>query len=193
MDKDLDNPPKKDDDPDGFKLLSCADPLEQASRLVQPLARLSTTCIDAWIACYDVAIRRSQRLLFLTVAFLAYSNSKGKLLQAVSALNHASAINVEHAELHVRLVDVKLRAAGLAQQSPAPIGPIFIESLSKLVPDSVPLEKINWEYFQRHRLEGTAVLGVARVLKMLESPVSEVEKVIFGLLDEGVDVDFKVS
>lgn len=60
VDKDLENPPKKDEDPDGFKLLGCVDPLEQAAKLVQPLTRLSTSCIDVWIAWYDVAIRRSE-------------------------------------------------------------------------------------------------------------------------------------
>lgn len=34
-----------------------------------------------------------------------------KLLQAVEALNHAAALDPEHPELHIRLVDLKLRGA----------------------------------------------------------------------------------
>jgi len=58
-DKDLDNQPKKDEDADGFKLLGCPDPLEQASKL---LRTLTTSSIDVWITSYDVSIRRSQFL-----------------------------------------------------------------------------------------------------------------------------------
>ena len=53
-------PTPKDDDPDGSKLLQCADPLEKAANLLKPLATLADTDIEVWVATYDVAVRRSQ-------------------------------------------------------------------------------------------------------------------------------------
>lgn len=50
---------QKDDDPEGLKLISASDPLEQAAKLLVPLSNLAASNIDVWFAIYDVAIRRS--------------------------------------------------------------------------------------------------------------------------------------
>ncbi|KAF9559465.1 NMDA receptor-regulated protein 1a [Agrocybe pediades] len=163
-DKDIDPPPPKDDDPDGIKLLSCADPLEQAAKLLHPLVTLAAANVDAWIAIYDVAIRRK------------------KLLQAVGALNKAVALNPDHPELHIRLVDLKQRASALPQQPPAPIGPIFTDALSKLVPDEISLETLTSQYLQKHSANPEAVLAAAKVQAMLKVPLGDVEGTVFGLL-----------
>ena len=119
---------------------------------------------------------------------------KGKLLQAIEALNHASSINPDHPDLHVRLVDIKLRASStLPHHPPAPIGPIFLEFLNKLVPDSISLETFNSQYLQRHHTDASALVAVARVMRMLHSPDAEVVSAIFRILDEGVDVDVRVG
>lgn len=52
--------PPKDDDADGTKLLQAADGLERAAKFLSPLSTLTKDNIDAWIAIYDVAIRRSK-------------------------------------------------------------------------------------------------------------------------------------
>jgi N-alpha-acetyltransferase 15/16, NatA auxiliary subunit len=59
-DKGLDVGPAKDDDPDGSKLLASKDGLEKAAKLLNPLTTLAPQNTDAWIAVYDVAIRRSE-------------------------------------------------------------------------------------------------------------------------------------
>ena len=59
-DKGLEVPVPRDEDPDGLKLLNVSDPLEQAAKLLAPLANLASNNLDAWIALYDVAIRRSK-------------------------------------------------------------------------------------------------------------------------------------
>ena len=61
-DKGLDVGPPKDDDPDGVKLLQAQDGLEKAAKFLGPLSTLAADNIDAWIAIYDVAIRRSEIL-----------------------------------------------------------------------------------------------------------------------------------
>jgi hypothetical protein len=55
------------------------------------------------------------------------------------------------------------------------------------------LETFNSQYLQRHSSDAAALLAVARVLKLLHSPLVEIENTIFGILDEGVEVDDDVS
>ncbi len=59
-DKGLDASPPKDDDPDGSKLLQAPEPLERAAKWLKPLNTLAAGNIEAWIAIYDVAVRRSK-------------------------------------------------------------------------------------------------------------------------------------
>ncbi len=59
-DKGIEPPSTKDEDADGMKLLQCTDPLERAAKFLSPLASLTKDNIKAWIAIYDVAIRRSE-------------------------------------------------------------------------------------------------------------------------------------
>jgi peptide alpha-N-acetyltransferase len=53
-------PPPKDDDPDGLKLLSQANPIDQALKLLKPLEALQVQDSTVWLTIYDVAIRRSE-------------------------------------------------------------------------------------------------------------------------------------
>jgi len=92
--------------------------------------------------------------------------------------------------LHVRIADIKLRSATLLL-SQSPIGPVFIESLGTLIPESITLETFNSQYLQRHHSDAKALLAVGRVLQMLESPLTEIENTIFSIFD--VEVDLKVN
>ena len=64
-DKGLELSPAKDDDPDGSKLLQVTDPLERAAKFLAPLAVQAQDNILAWIAIYDVAVRRSESIVSL--------------------------------------------------------------------------------------------------------------------------------
>ena len=91
-----------------MKQLGATDRLEQAYKLLHPLSTLAPNNIDVWIAIYDVAIRRSKLSLNFHRLFTIFNHDfAGKLLQAVAALNQASALNRDHPELHIRLVDLK--------------------------------------------------------------------------------------
>ncbi len=59
-DKGLELAPPKDDDADGTKLLQASDGLDRAAKFLSPLSTLTKDNIDAWIAIYDVAVRRSK-------------------------------------------------------------------------------------------------------------------------------------
>jgi len=71
-DKGLEAPAPRDEDPDGLKLLSVSDPLEQAAKLLAPLVNLASDNLDAWIALYDVAIRRSKGFFQIPSAPMSY-------------------------------------------------------------------------------------------------------------------------
>lgn len=170
-DKGLEATPQKDDDRDGLKLLASPDGLEQAAKLLHPLSTFCANNIDVWIAIYDVAVRRK------------------KLLQALTALNHARSLDPEHPELHIRAVHLKKTASSLPQPPPAPIGPIFLETIPKIIPDDVSLETFNSQYLQRHSTCPRAILAAAKVLLNLGAPREEVEETIFTSLRDEVTLD----
>lgn len=71
-DKGLEPPPTKDEDPDGTKLLQTPESLESAAKFVAPLKTLATNNIDAWIAIYDVAVRRRKSDLSFSGSLFSY-------------------------------------------------------------------------------------------------------------------------
>ena len=79
-----------------------SDPLERAAKLLEPLRTLATGNIDAWIAIYDVAVRRSA-YASLRKWETALTVPLEKYLQAVKALHSAHALDAEDPELHIRL------------------------------------------------------------------------------------------
>lgn len=174
-DKELESVQPKDDDPDGLKQLGAADRLEQAHKLLHPLSTLAPDNIDVWIATYDVAIRRK------------------KLLQAVAALNRASGLNPDHPELHIRLIDLKQTASSLPQSPPSPIGPVFVDAVSKLVPDELSLDTFNSLYLQRHSTDPQANLAAAKVSHKLKAPRHEVETLVFALLEGQVQLNIPTA
>ncbi|GLB39170.1 putative N-terminal acetyltransferase A, auxiliary subunit [Lyophyllum shimeji] len=174
-DKGLEAGPAKDDDPEGLKLLSVDDPLERAAKLLQPLHNLVTDNIDVWIVIYDVAIRRK------------------KFLQAVKALNHAHALDSEHPELHVRLVHFRQAFSALREPLPAPVGPLVLEALQKLLPDELSLDTYNSQYLQRHASEPRSVLAAAKVAQTLEAPLPDVEATVFSVLGPESKLDIPAA
>ena len=85
------------------------------------------------------------------------------------------------------------RLAAFPQPPPAPIGPVFTESVSKLLPpDEISLERFNSEYLQRHSGEPGKVLAAARVMKVLDAPIGSVEETVFGVFGEGSQLDISV-
>ncbi|KAK7036634.1 hypothetical protein VNI00_011567 [Paramarasmius palmivorus] len=176
-DKGIEPVPPKDDDPDGLKLLGCENPLERAAKLLQPLIALRVEDVGVQVCVYDVAVRR------------------GKLLQALKALNHARKIDPESGEVHLRMTHARKTASTL--QSPPSSSPgtsIFIEEVDKIIPPDVSLTNYNSQYLQKHSTDPKAILGAAKVLnQVLESPLEEVEGVIFMALGSEVNLDIPTA
>ncbi|KAL1747385.1 NMDA receptor-regulated protein 1-domain-containing protein [Schizophyllum fasciatum] len=168
-DKGIEPPTPKDDDPDGAKLLRAEDGLERAAKLLAPLSTLCSNNIDAWIAIYDVAVRR------------------GKHLQAVQALRRAQALDAAHPDLHVRIVDVRHRSPA----PPAPMGSVVADALKELIPAEVAPETYNSQFLQRHARSPRAVLAAAQAAGLLGAPPVEVEETAFAALGAEVELFVK--
>ena len=107
-DKGLEPGPPKDEDPNGSRLLQATDPLEKAAKWLSPLTNLAQDNINVLIATYDVAVRRSTSTHFTRICHeTECTYIIGKYVQAVRALKYAHALDAEHPELHVRLVDFR--------------------------------------------------------------------------------------
>ncbi|KAJ6571727.1 N-terminal acetyltransferase A, auxiliary subunit [Mycena capillaripes] len=167
-------PAPKDDDPDGSKLLQCADPLERAANLLKPLAALVDTNVEVWIAVFDVAVRRK------------------KYLQASKALARAAALDTEHPEVHIRRVEFRQIVSSLPEPPPV-AGPILTESVFKLLPDELSFEAFNSQYLQRHSTSAPAILAVAKVMVKLQTPREQVEDTLFTALEGAATLDIKTA
>ncbi|CAL1708693.1 unnamed protein product [Somion occarium] len=175
-DKGLEPGPAKDDDPDGSKLLKSTDPLDRAWKFLSPLAILELDDVEAWIAIYDVAVRRK------------------KFLQAVRALNRVHSLDPENSELHVRLVHLRHIVLSLPQPPPEPIGPVLAEALDKLLSPEVSLETYNSQYLQQHSTSARSILASAKVLHLLgATPAEEIDNTIFNIFNPEVQVDIEAA
>ena len=86
-----------------------------------------------------------------------------------------------------------LSASSLPQSPPAPIGPVFVDAVSKLLPDELSLDTFNSLYLQRHPTDPQATLAVAKVSHQLKAPRDEVETLVFALLGAQVQLNIPVS
>ncbi|OSD08807.1 NMDA receptor-regulated protein 1a [Trametes coccinea BRFM310] len=174
-DKGLDAGPAKDDDPDGTKLLQSPEPLERAAKLLKPLTSLVKDNFEAWIAVYDVAVRRK------------------KYLQALQALNNAHRLDADSPELHIRVVDFKRRWSTLSDKPSETVASVVSSTLPKLIPEEISLELFNSQYLQKHSSRGGAVLGAAKVSRDLGAPREEVEAAVFTALNADVELNLETA
>lgn len=70
---------------------------------------------------------------------------------------------------------------------------MFVDAVSKLVPDELSLDTFNSLYLQRHYTDPQANLAVAKVSHKLKAPRDEVETHVFGLLAAQVQLNISVS
>ncbi|RPD56962.1 NMDA receptor-regulated protein 1a [Lentinus tigrinus ALCF2SS1-7] len=174
-DKGLEVTPPKDEDPDGTKSLQAPDPLERAAKVLKPLATQAKDNVEAWIAIYDVAIRRK------------------KYLQAIHALNSAHSLDADSPELHIRVVDFKRRWSSLEEKPSEAVVTAASAAITKLLPDEVSLEVFNSQYLQQHSSRADAILAAAKVSRLLGAPRDEVEASVFNVLNAEVDLKLETA
>jgi hypothetical protein len=149
--------------------------------------------------------------LLIVVLIINHSLSE-KFLQAAKALNCSRALDAEHPELHVRIVDYQIIGplpflsslsrlltaftcivSTLPQAVPDPMGPLVKETLATLLPDEVSPETFNSQYLQRNSTSPTAVFAAAQASQKLGTPQKEVEESIFTTLDLALNVKVLLS
>ena len=70
---------------------------------------------------------------------------------------------------------------------------MFVDAVSKLVPDELSLDSLNSLYLQRHSTDPQANLAAAKVSHKLNAPRDEVETLVFALLGPQVQLNIPVS
>jgi hypothetical protein len=70
---------------------------------------------------------------------------------------------------------------------------VFVDAVSKLVPDELSLDTLNSLYLQRHFTDPQANLAAAKVSHKLKAPRDEVETLVFALLAPQVQLNIRVS
>ena len=118
-DKGLEPIPRKDEDPDGLKLVLDKDPLERADKCLAGLVELVPKNMEVCFATYDVAVRRSERNLAAWSHEDMSNLATEKYLQAVKMLIRARSLDPEHPDLHVRIAH--LRNTGKINPSLTPL------------------------------------------------------------------------
>jgi len=116
--------------------------------------------------------------------------AKKKYLQAVKALKFARTIESDSPELHVRIIDFKLKVDALQPPLPPHIATLVASSISDLIPADQSLEAYNTGFLQQQAASAPRILAAARSfvsIRGAESAQVDAEELIFQLTREEVD------
>ncbi|KAI6007858.1 NMDA receptor-regulated protein 1-domain-containing protein [Pisolithus marmoratus] len=169
-DKGLDAPPPKDDDPDGVKMVLADDALERAAKFLATLTESGKHNIDACLANFDVAIRRK------------------KYLQAARALAHAHAVDAQHPELHLRVVQLGKTVSSLSDSIASPVKFVLQETLTALKPEDISLDVFTSQYLQSHSTSPSAILACAKACEFLGNRTEDIESLLFTALKDNIEL-----
>lgn len=75
---------------------------------------------------------------------------------------------------------------------PEQIKSVLDESVAALKPAEVTLDTFNSQYLQRDASSAAAILGSAKVLRILDAPTEEVESLLFTTLKDDVRLRLEV-
>ncbi|TAQ88550.1 hypothetical protein B7494_g3166 [Chlorociboria aeruginascens] len=154
----------KDDDPDGVKLASTADPLADAMKFLTPLLQFSPKNIDAQIAGFEVYMRRKKYLL------------------ALKCLLAAATLDPEHSKVHEHIILFK-QAIDNESSTLQPNSAAVIKSEFTLLPGPVNLLKYNDDYLSAHKDSARQTMSGLRIRKVLSPDLaSSCEKDVATLL-----------
>lgn len=70
---------------------------------------------------------------------------------------------------------------------------MFVDAVSKLLPDELTLDTFNSLYLQRHSTDPQATLAVAKASHKCKAPRDEVETLVFSLLEAQMQLNIPVS
>ncbi|KAI6134782.1 NMDA receptor-regulated protein 1-domain-containing protein [Pisolithus croceorrhizus] len=167
-DKGLDAPIPKDEDPDGVKMVLADDTLERAAKFLATLKESGKRNIDACLANFDVATRRK------------------KYLQAARALVHAHALNAQHPELHLRVVQFGKTVSSVSDSIARSVKSVLHETLTALKSEEISLDVFTSQYLQSHSTSPSAILACAQAYEFLGNPAEDIESLLFTTLKDNI-------
>lgn len=153
---------KKDDDPEGVKLLKTADPLGDAMKFLQPCLDMAGNNIDIHLMAYDVFIRRKKYLL------------------ALKSLVKSHSINSKHPKVNLQIVHFSHVLSQKPELHPT-TRKVIEEQVSKLKPTDQSLE----DFIQASTLPFIPhVLSAAKAHLILDpSAKDKSEALLLGTMD----------
>ncbi|KAI1214261.1 N-terminal acetyltransferase A, auxiliary subunit [Annulohypoxylon truncatum] len=156
-------PIKRDDDPNGFRLVSTTDPLAEATKFLAPILQYSPKYIDGQIAGFEVFIRREKYVL------------------ALRCLNAALAIDPDHPAVHEQVV----RFRQILNEKLGSLPPKVAEVLKSgftAIDASADLKKFNADFQQKHKDSAEHVISATKIERLLGDDKKKSEKDLAGVL-----------
>ncbi|KAI6158062.1 NMDA receptor-regulated protein 1-domain-containing protein [Pisolithus tinctorius] len=169
-DKGLDAPPPKDDDPDGVKMILADDPLERAAKFLETFKECGKHIMDVCLTNFDVAIRRK------------------KYMQAAQALVRAHAVDAQHPEVHLRVVQFGKTVSSLSDSIGSAVKSVLHETLIALKPEEISLDVFTSQYLQSHSTSSTVILACAKASEILGNPMKDIESLLFTSLQDNIEL-----
>ncbi|KAH8650002.1 tetratricopeptide [Xylariales sp. PMI_506] len=161
--KAVDEPKKKDDDPNGLKLAATTEPLVDATKFLNHLLQYSPKSIDAQLAGFDVYVRREKYVL------------------ALRCLNAALALDPEHPQVHEQLVHFRTVLNSKLASLPPKVQEV-IKSEFTALDSTTDLKKYNSEYESKHKDSPAHVISVIRTKKILGDDSAAVDKELVAVI-----------
>jgi len=168
-------PPVVDEDPEGLKLVSISDPLEQASRLLRPLEAHIQPRREVLLVSFDVALRR------------------GRYLQAIRALKRGREMHSEDPEFHLRTVEFLHARHNPTRTVDDSTMSIVTEEEQKMGLSDVTAQVVNQIYVQKHPHDVKAVWAGYRADMVLGVVARGSDEIVTSIQDPDVRLDLMTA
>ncbi|KAI5862529.1 N-terminal acetyltransferase A, auxiliary subunit [Durotheca rogersii] len=157
-------PVRKDDDPNGYKLATTADPLAEATKFVAPILQFSPKYLDGQVAGFEVFMRREKYLL------------------ALRCLNAALTIDAENPTIHEQVVRFRQALNSKIDSLPSKTVEV-LKSVFTLVDSSTDLKNYNADFWEKHKDSAAHVISAIKIERFLGGDKAKTEKDIATVLD----------
>ncbi|OTA99846.1 hypothetical protein M426DRAFT_324834 [Hypoxylon sp. CI-4A] len=150
-------PVKKDDDPNGIRLVTTPEPLAEATKFLAPILQFSPKYIDGQIAGFEVFIRREKYIL------------------ALRCLNAALAIDPEHPTVHEQVVRFRQALNSKLDSLPPKVAEV-LKSGFTTIDASTDLKKYNADFKAKHQDSASHVIFAIKTERLLGEDKKKAEK-----------------
>ncbi|KAI1504545.1 NMDA receptor-regulated protein 1-domain-containing protein [Biscogniauxia marginata] len=164
-------PLKKDDDPNGLKLVATTEPLVEATKFLSPILQFSPKNIDGQIAGFEVFIRREKYVL------------------ALRCLNAALAIDATNPTVHEQAVRFRQVLDTKLASLPSKVADVLKSSFTA-IEASTDLKSYNAEFERKHKDSPLHVISAIKTRKLLGEDAKQCENDLTNVLSlESIDYE----